>query len=422
MEDHQCVVGMGSAKEIGMKKVFALLFVLMLFAALPLPAQKGAEGPGVVTVPFILDHNRMLVEAEIQRKDGSWRKALLWVDTGNPDFLISEALALELGIMPDTGKAAPEIPAPENVRVGGKALNFEGVKTVVGKGVQWMFNTMHNDGNLPSSVLKNYHVVFDYPQNRLTIAEPGILKPRGTRSPAAINPANGILQMDAVIDGEQFSFAFDNGASCSFVPDQLVEKWRQQHPGWATCNGAVGCANIWGWWPGEENWPMVRLPEIRWGNLDIMGAVIVGLPPFFRGNTDIGTRYSKKTARPVNGFLGPNVFKNYRIEIVYHDSTIYFEKVTEPDVHDMDIVGLTLKPLDDGRYEVIGVIQANGKPGIIGVRPGDILIQVGNLKASGAMMGRVTDALRGKPGEKKVLTIEREGTQLKVEACVVRFL
>jgi hypothetical protein len=29
-----------------------------------------------VTVPVVLDHNRMLVDAEIQLKDGSWRKPL----------------------------------------------------------------------------------------------------------------------------------------------------------------------------------------------------------------------------------------------------------------------------------------------------------------------------------------------------------
>ena len=51
-----------------------------------------------VTVPFKLDHNRLLVNAEIQKPDGTWRDVLLWVDTGNPDFFISEELATDLGI------------------------------------------------------------------------------------------------------------------------------------------------------------------------------------------------------------------------------------------------------------------------------------------------------------------------------------
>mgnify|MGYP001767853820 CR=1 FL=1 len=51
-----------------------------------------------VTVPFVLDHNRMLVEAEFQRKDGTWRKVRLWVDSGSTEFFISESLARDLGI------------------------------------------------------------------------------------------------------------------------------------------------------------------------------------------------------------------------------------------------------------------------------------------------------------------------------------
>jgi len=58
-----------------------------------------------VTVPVVLDHNRMLVDAEIQRDDGSWRKVRLWVDSGNPDLFMNESLARDLGIdLPSSGK------------------------------------------------------------------------------------------------------------------------------------------------------------------------------------------------------------------------------------------------------------------------------------------------------------------------------
>jgi hypothetical protein len=364
----------------------------------------------------------MLVESEFQAKDGNWIKALLWVDTGNPDFFISGEFAGKLGMDVDTSETDQEFAAPTHVRIGGMPLNFDGVKSSVGKGIRWLFNTMHNDGNLPSTVLKNYHVVFDYPKQQLTIAEPGVLLPQGVRSPATINPVNGILQMDAVIGGEQYSFAFDNGASCSFVPDQLVEKWRKQHPGWPGSTGAVGCANMWGSWPLEENWPMVRIPDFQWGNLIVENAVIAGLPPIFRGKTDIGTRYSKKTAGPVNGFLGPNVFKNFRVDIDYPNSAIYFEKGGDPDIHDMDIVGLTLKPLDDGRYMVIGVVLKDGTPKSGEIASGDILLKIGDLKTTGATMGTVVDALRGKPGDKRILTLERDGRTFTLEAAVERIL
>jgi hypothetical protein len=65
-----------------------------------------------VTVPVILDHNRMLIEAEFQRKDGSWRKARLWVDTGNPGFYLSEKFARDLGMDFPVDKVNPQVPPP----------------------------------------------------------------------------------------------------------------------------------------------------------------------------------------------------------------------------------------------------------------------------------------------------------------------
>jgi hypothetical protein len=81
------------------KRDFSHLMLIILLPALisqPGSAQTNEGQQKAVTVPFILDHNRMLVEAEFQRKDGTWRKALLWVDTGNPDFFISQSFASDL--------------------------------------------------------------------------------------------------------------------------------------------------------------------------------------------------------------------------------------------------------------------------------------------------------------------------------------
>ena len=172
-----------------------------------------------MTVPFILDHNRMLVDAEIQRADGSWRKVRLWVDTGNPTFTMSGPLARDLGIdLPardntNAGNSNAEVSAPLSIRLGGMTLNFEGVKSKVMFQPFWLFTTMHNDANLPSAVLKQYQMIFDYPGRKLTIALPGSLAHQGIPSPAHVNPKTGIIQMDAVIDGESMSFALDNGAS-----------------------------------------------------------------------------------------------------------------------------------------------------------------------------------------------------------------
>lgn len=378
--------------------------------------------PAVATVPIELDHNRMIVEAEFRGKDGAWHKARLWVDTGNPAFFISESFARKLGIEIDTEKGRQEIAAPANVRLGDMPIRFDGVRSSVMRNIQWMFNTMHNDGNLPSTVLSKYHLVFDYPARRLTMAEPGSLEPRGIRSPAYVNAMTGIVQMDAVIDGGKYSFALDNGASSSFVSEDLVSVLSKRHPDWPASRGAVGVVNIWGMWPGEGKWPMLRVPEIQWGNTTLSNVVLTGPSSLFSDGTTIGQWYSQKTARPVDGFLGPNAYKAYRVEIDYKGGAIYLEKGPGAEPPDMDIVRLTLKPLDDGRYQVIGVLGDDGKLVIKGIEPGDILLQVGDLKVTGATMGTIIDALRGAPGDIRVLKLERDGKPFTAEAKVERVL
>jgi hypothetical protein len=401
-----------------------LMTILLCFFILFASCQKKAIKS--VTVPITLDHNRMLVEAEIQRSDSTWCKARLWIDTGNPDFFISEAFARELGIDLAAAKdkqtnqvaRSLEVPPPAGVRIGGMPLNFNNTKSIVMFEPKWLFSTMHIDANLPSTVLMHYPVIFDYPKLKLTLAASGSLQPRGERTNATIHPRTGIVQIDAIIDGDSLNFALDNGASYSFTSDSLLKKMIQQHPDWRQHTGAIGCANIWGWWPQEPSWLVMRLPEMQWGAVRFGDVGMVGLPESF----PLPTWYSRKTARPVDGILGPNAFKAFRIEIDYKNSAVYFEKGGAFDTFDMDLVGLTLQPIENGGYLIIGVAQKDGNPLIEGIEPGDVLLQIGTLKVTGATMGTVIDALRGKPGDIRSLLIDRNGKQFTIEAKVERFL
>jgi len=400
-----------------------MIEVALLICVLPLHAPAQETAVKSVTVPFILDHNRMLVDVEIQRADGTWRTARLWVDTGNPSFYIDEALARDLGTDLSAISSNSNVPPPVGVRIGGMPLDFQGVESRVMLEPPWLFSAMHNDGNLPSTVLKRYQVVFDYPALRLTIAEPGSLQHRGVRAPAAVNPETGIVQIDAVIDGDSLSFALDNGASYCFVDADVLERLSKRHPGLPRITGALGCANMWGWWPPEEqSLTVMRVPEIMWGPVRLAGVGVVGVPAIAPDGPRLGAWYSRKAARPVNGFLGPNAFKAFRVEIDYAGGAVYFEKGAEFDLFDMDLVGLTLRPESDGSYSVLGVSSKNGKPAVEGVEPGDKLLQVGDLKTTGATMGPVVDALRGKPGDIRTLVLERSGKRFTVEANVMRFL
>ncbi len=408
---------------MNIKKKPIFLSVIIIGCALLFFASLQKKKINSVTVPVILDHNRMLVEAEFQRKDGSWRKARLWVDTGNPSFYLSEKFARDLGIDFSADKVNPHVMPPTYVRIGGMPMNFKGVRTRVMLEPHWLFSTMHNDANLPSTVLKQYHVVFDYPKLQLTLAEPGILKPRGVRAPASVHTENGIVQIDAVVNGENLSFAMDNGAAYSFVSQEVLERISRRNPDLPRITGTVGCANMWGWWPpDEQTLPVIRLPKILWGPVSLSNIGIVGVPELSPNGPSLGAWYSQKTARPVQGFLGPNAFKAFRVEIDYANNAVYFEKSADFDSHDMDIVGLTLRPEPDDTYSVIGIAKKNGKLVVDGVEPGDLLLQVDNLKITGATMGTVVDALRGRPGDIRVLVLERNGKKFKIEARVVRVL
>lgn len=167
---------------------------------------------------------------------------------------------------------------------------------------------------------------------------------------------------------------------------------------------------------------MLRVPKIQWGNTALSNVVLTGPSSFFSDGTTIGQWYSHKTARPLDGFLGSNAFKTYSVDIDYKDGPISLEECPGAEPPDMDIVRLTLKPLDDGRYQVIGVLNDDGKVVVPGVEPGDILLQVGDLKVTGATMGTVIDALRGKPGEIRVLTLERNGKPFLAESRVENIL
>lgn len=145
---------------------------------------------------------------------------------------------------------------------------------------------------------------------------------------------------------------------------------------------------------------------------------LVGLPDSF----PLAVWYSQKSARPVDGLLGPNAFRSYRVEIDYPDSAVYFEKSTDGDFHDMDIVGLTLRPEADGNYSIIGIADKDGRPSVEGVKIGDVLVKVDDLVVRNSTMGTVADALRGKPGDFHRIIVERNGNQFEVLGRVIRFL
>ena len=391
--------------------------LLVLLTLLFISCAKSSED--IVTVPIKYDHNRILVEAEIQKKDGTWRNVLLWVDTGNPNFFISESLGEDLGI--DLSTAHEEgfdvvysNDTQINLRIGDMLLDFSSPKKKVVLNPKWLFTTMNIDANIPSTVLMKYQVVFDNTAKTLTLAKSGKLAHQGELAPALINRETGIVQIKA---DHNLSFALDNGASYSFITEKAYSIYKNIYPNIPVVYGAAGCANIWGWWPKESEWLVTRIPRVEWGTVGFSNVGVVVLPNEF----SLFDEYSKKTVSSVDGLLGPNILNSYRVEIDYTNNSVYFEKTKIEQADEMNIVGITLRPELDGNYSVLGIVNKDDVPVVEGVYKGDILIMIDDMNVKGKTMGTVVDALRGKPGDTHTLQLERNGKRIEVK-CKVKHL
>ncbi len=374
---------------------------------------------GPVTLPMSLDHNRIIVDAEFLRPDGSVRKARAWVDTGSQYLLVGEALARDLGLeITRSGEQGTQYTQAwaartPRLRLGGLELDMAGVATRVlpGAGV---LPGVPAEAGLPASALRHDHVVFDYPAKRLTVARPGSMKPWGLAVPCKANAETGLLQVSVKIDGETVQLGVDTGSAGTWVSSALTSAWKSRHPDRPVSTGAVGSANFFGF-PFEAGGVLMRLPEVRIGALPAREVGLLGLDP------GLFEWYSKKSAGPVAGFLGGNVLKDFRIEIDYPKRMTYWQAGRPTGRDDFDIVGLTLRPETDGTYTVAGVAAKDGRPTVMGVAPGDRLLRVDGLVLSNRTMGQAVGTLRGKPGETRTLGLERSGQRFAVRTPVIRF-
>jgi hypothetical protein len=372
----------------------------------------------MASVPFVLDHNRMIVEVEFVRPDGSIRKSRVWVDTGNPILSLDEPLARDLRLDlsgPREGKD-PEtvlLASAPVMRLAGRSLGRRSMKARVSLGAPG-FPGVPVEANLPSTAFLGCRVVFDYPARLLTVSDSGEAAPRGAAVPCKVNPETGIFQVSASVDGRAIEMAVDNGSSSTWVSDTLTAEWQKRHPERPTSEGAVGTTNFFGF-GFEARGRLMRLPELGIGAARAFDAAVLGLDP------RLFEWYSKKAAGRVDGFIGANVLRHFRLEVDLAMGVSHWEAGDRPEPNDLDAVGLTLRPEGDGRFVVAGVCRKDGRPCVAGVEPGDILVRVDDFVVARASMGAVADSLRGAPGLKHVLLLERAGKRFRVEAVVVRF-
>ncbi len=390
----------------------AIFFAL----ALLLPAAPGFPeiSPPSGTTRFVLAGNRTYAELAFVRPDGSLHRALAYVDMGSPSMEVSESIFRELRLDRK----------PLRFRVGG--LTVEVPPSEIGREripPRSIGSDLEVEALLPAGVLEKYQVVIDHRARRLTLARPGTIAAKGIPVPFRLKKESGLIAVDASVGSTTFAVAIDDGSAYTWLRRSLVQPWLRSHPDWERGVGAVGPANMMMSGDGAEaSGILLRVPaiDLRGVRLERVGALAVeggrGAVP----GLSLLDWYSTKNAVPVAGWIGGNVLKGFRLTIDYPNRMTWWEKQADPEINDLDQVGLTLRS-DHGEFFIAAIAAKNGRPAVDGVSPGDKLIRVGDTDMKEASMAAIFRAMHGRPGERRELVLERGGKRMTVSARVTRF-
>lgn len=373
-----------------------------------------------VTVPLILDHNRVVIEVGLPLPDGSTQRVRAWVDNGNPDLYLSRRAATLMGLAISCGDTVCSAPPPHEITISGMTIPLTGIreakiplKPVSAAGV--MASGMNVEISIPSTILRNYDVLINFPDHEFTIGPPGSVKFRGIKAKVIVNGESGFIQVPTQIENKKYNLALDVGSSISFLSGELFDKLAAAHSDWPHMTGAIGPANMWGL-QDEPKWKLMRVDRVQYGPLFLTSVVTVHQagtrPPFFDNGAG-GT-----TA----GLLGSQALMNYRIGLDYAHSVVYFDIGRTFNFPDFDVIGLILRPEDDGRFTILAIADYDGKASVPEVQAGDQLVAVDGIPVRGSTLGQVLLMLGGEPGKERSLTVERDGKRFVVAAKVQHFL
>jgi hypothetical protein len=387
-------------------------------------AEKSAQAHAV---PFAVDAGRILFEAAFQTPNGGARNAAVFFNMGMASAILSAPLYRELEI--NRGQPLKFSVADAELIVAADAVK-DGFGGFDGLTFEQMFAPRQVDAMLPASALRDYVLVLDYGRHSLSIGHPGGKKPEGLAVPLELNLETGLAVVEVSVDGEAYPFVIDAGSGYSWMRGDVLSEWLATHPTWRRAEGALGPANYnMIDFAFEKLGTVARLPEIAIGDVRLTNIGVLGTGPILGAFADglIGNffwdNWQKSAPKPVAGWLGANVLRNFKLTIDYPNRISYWKAQATPDPHDLDQPGVTLVRRN-GRYFIGGLVRAlnRGQTStgpIPGVQIGDELLAVDDLDASHAGKGDLLAALHGKPGESKILTLAHEGAITKAEAPVL---
>ncbi len=373
------------------------------------------------TVPITIDHTRVIIDVYLPLPDGTNKRVRAWVDTGDPQMQMSERVdkLMNLGLSCDADSCTA--PAPREITIGTMRILLASDQPALVPRRQKGSSDVMMPGTsaeikIPSTVLRNYDVLINFPDREFSIGAPGTLKFKGVKSKMLVNQATGFIQVPGKIENKNYNLGFDVGSSISFLSGELFDKLATAHPAWPHMTGAVGPANMGEAGDDEQSWKVMRVDRVQYGPLFLTDVPVASFTKEF---SDF---FQKNNGTQIDGLIGANAMMNYRIGLDYAHSTVYFDLGSTFKFPDFDVIGLTLRPEVDTRFTIIGVADFDGKPSVPEVQPGDHLAAVDGIPVPDSTLGQAWSALEGSPGQERKLTIERAGKQFTVAAKVQHFL
>jgi hypothetical protein len=406
--------------------IFTMRFATVMFALAMLASAATAQtasniDPKFVTVPITLDHNRIIIDVYIPLPDGSMKRVRGWVDTGDPDLRVSQRVAKLMGLTIHCDGQACTAQPPREITIGGMKISLTAVKEAniplkPENADSVMVAGTSAEIKIPSTVLRNYDVLINFPDREFSIGMPGTLNFKGVKSKMTVNAATGFIQIPSKIENKNYNLGLDVGSPISFLSTELFDKFATAHPDWPHMVGAVGPANVGEADDDEQSWKLMRVERAQYGPLYLTGIAAAELPKSY---SDF---FEKDAGTSVTGLLGSNALMNYRIGLDYTHSMAYFDLGSTFKFPDFDVIGLVLRPEDDTRFTIVGVADIDSKSSVPEVQAGDHLAAVDDIPVPDSTLGEVWSMLEGSVGQERKLVVERGGKQFTVIAKVQHFL
>ncbi len=161
---------------------------------------------------------------------------------------------------------------------------------------------------------------------------------------------------------------------------------------------------------------LLRVPELTWGTFHIRNVLIVSRPD---------ATYSPdhyETPEPIQGALGGNVLRRFRVDIDYPHGKTYLEQTSEEVGEDMNSAGLVLD-IDIAHKLIVRAISSTAASLTKNnLRVNDEILEIDGKREKPWTIIDASNALTGVPGEYKQIVLRRGSKVLSTSIVISNLL